>query len=143
MNQLLEVEFVHFPSHVDTFRVRVDTSDGHLPFKLWVENTTSKHEWAGVFHELNATSDVLPWHDVLAMLKSSLVASSTKSNVPADVDLIDGPNGHVEMTMGQYKFNLAPVDADTTTKLEDRVHALEAQVTELKKTTEWLQQHQK
>ncbi|RHY41737.1 hypothetical protein DYB37_003062 [Aphanomyces astaci] len=116
MNQLLEVEFVHFPSHVDTFRVRVDTSDGHLPFKLWVENTTSKHEW---------------------------YTSSTKSNVPADVDLVDGPNGHVEMTMGQYKFNLAPVDADTTTKLEDRVHALEAEVTELKKTTEWLQQHQK
>ncbi|RLO02015.1 hypothetical protein DYB28_014880, partial [Aphanomyces astaci] len=100
------------------------------------------NEWLLKIAEANPSFKIVTF-DSIDCDSSSLVASSTKSNVPADVDLIDGPNGHVEMTMGQYKFNLAPVDADTTTKLEDRVHALEAEVTELKKTTEWLQQHQK
>ncbi|ETV94750.1 hypothetical protein H310_11712 [Aphanomyces invadans] len=149
MNQLLEVEYVHFPSRRDTYRVRLDTADGDVPFKLWLENKHRKTEWVGVFSDESTIkgkelNHAVPLHQVVSMLKAALLASCTKpdqNESDVTVDLKDEPHDHVrvEMTVmkppSRYSFHLTPADVAATAKLEDQVHALEDQLEELKRTT--------
>ncbi|ETV94753.1 hypothetical protein H310_11715 [Aphanomyces invadans] len=139
---------VKFPSYADACRIKVDSANGDVPCKIWIENKVNKSQWSCVVtdtkdHAPKSASYVLP------STAEALVAVTTGGKVAkpatqgAAVDMTVGTKGHLELTLtmqafaklsAKYKFDLKPVEVSTTEKLEAKIRDLQDEVAALKES---------